>query len=163
MRKLVLPPQNPEVSEDSCLLALLGTNIEGLAYRNPSTGAVVALAPKKDATHGFEEALCFPPPIDEQVTDFLVLPEGGWERRPSLLLLCQRQNREYSESSTSGNTLFQLRPLRFSKDLYLQSCPHAAISDWPLETGMLPDRPSNLAAPITAMQSSIQLPELSRY
>ena len=156
VRKLIwLPPQDPDASADSCLLALLGSNVEGDTYQNPSTGAVIALTPVKGALHDFEEALSFPPPIDEQVLDFLVLPESGSERRPSLLFLSQRQNQEYSESPTHGDTLFQLRPLRFSKSLYLQSCPHTPISDWPLETGMLPEpKPiKRLVEPITTVQS----------
>lgn len=134
IRKLAwLAPQEGEKDdeENSCLFALIGTADDEDGISNPISCAIMALHFDLAAS-ALTECLMFPPPPDENITDFNIISCG--QSPAALLMLSQRLNVDWT-----GNSLTLLRSDRFFRSLQLYPCPSSRTLDWELETGLLPD------------------------
>lgn len=137
IRKLIwLAPQeskNGDEGENSCLFALIaspdGKDRESIT--NPWSCAVTSIHFHM-STLTMSDCLMFPPPADENVTDFMVVP--CTRSTVGLLMLSQRTNAAWSENSMALS-----RSEKYDRSLHLHPCPSSRVLDWELETGLIPD------------------------
>jgi hypothetical protein len=122
-------------AEDCCLFALLASSIDeddGSISSNPVSCAVITLCPSAGGDDSLTESLLFPPPTDESVADFTIIPSSPAPM--SLLMLTQRVNPGWIRDSMA-----LLRCDKYARALQLSACPESPAADWGLEMGMLPD------------------------